>query len=574
METFQTHPVSLAYLLGSIHERKLALPDFQRDFVWDARATEELLESIASSFPAGSLLFMPWRQDAFQPRAIQGAPDLESTTPNELILDGQQRLSSLYQACYGVGDYRYLVDFAPLLEGEDVEEAVFYRHKNRMGPYDTIEKQADRLVLPLGVLFGEGGGFHSWLDAVVELRPEEGAERADLRRRLRSAYETYVKPIEDYRFPVVTLSHNTSLEAVCSIFETLNRTGVRLSVFDLLAARFYAQGVDLRRLWERATQDQAIIEEFGIDRYYLLQSIALRIRNSVKRGDVLRLTTEEVTREWDAVTHGYRAALEMLRDECGVKTGKWLPYGYLTVPLAAIWREAIEVAGPASGANRERLKRWFWRSAFSQTYDRAANSQAAKDFVEIKAWIGGGEEPDSVAEFSFDPSRLREITPKQQSVYKALMALILRHGALDFHHASDLTPASIAAQGVDDHHIFPRAYLNPSDEPAQYPTQTVDCILNRTLIDTDTNQRIGKRAPSEYLEDVRTELDSVDAGAFDRVLRSHLLPTQDAADGEGPASLIADDFEAFLEWREAAIVREMSNVTGAEVPTADAEAVD
>ena len=570
METFQTHPLGLAYLLGSIHERKLALPDFQRDFVWDARATEELLESIASSFPAGSLLFMPWRPDAVEPRAIQGAPILDDTTPTERILDGQQRLSSLYQACYGVGDYRYLVDFKPLLAGEDIDEAVFYRHKNRMGPYNSIEKQAERLVLPLGRLFGDGGGFHPWLDAVIELRPEEGAERTELRSQLRAAYEAYIKPIEDYRFPVVTLSHETSLEAVCSIFETLNRTGERLSVFDLLAARFYARGLDLRRLWERATEEQAIIDEFGIDRYYVLQSVALRVRGSVNRGDVLRLTVEDVQAEWDTVTTGYRAALEMLRDECGVKTGKWLPYGYLVVPLAAVWRETIEVSGPESGANRERLKRWFWRSAFSQTYDRAANSQAAKDFNELRAWIGGGAPPESVAEFAFDPVRLREITPKQQSVYKALMALILRHGAVDFHGARTLTPDSIAAQSVDDHHIFPRAYLNPRDEPPAYPQQLVDCILNRTLIDSHTNQRIGKRAPSDYLEDIRAELANVGGDAFDRVLASHLLPRSPSDEDGERATLFADDFEEFLTWRQAALVEEINRVTAAEIGVKDA----
>jgi len=59
MESFQTNPISLKHMLSAIHERQLALPDFQRDFVWDAQATEELIESICRLFPAGRLLFMP-----------------------------------------------------------------------------------------------------------------------------------------------------------------------------------------------------------------------------------------------------------------------------------------------------------------------------------------------------------------------------------------------------------------------------------------------------------------------------------------------------------------------------------
>src|SRR5262249_25958917 len=149
-------------------------------------------------------------------------------------------------------------DLNPLFEDDDIDEAVFNRHKNRSGPYKTIDQQADRLVLPLGVLFGSGAGFHGWRDEVLDRRSETGDARVELREKLRVAYEKYIRALEDYRFPVVTLDHETSLEAICSIFETLNRTGIRLSVFDLLAARFYAQGLDLRRLWEQTTADQQI----------------------------------------------------------------------------------------------------------------------------------------------------------------------------------------------------------------------------------------------------------------------------------------------------------------------------
>lgn len=554
MEAFQTNPVSLRHLLSEIHERELALPDFQRDFVWDARATEGLIESISRSFPAGSLLFMSWREDTFSPREIQGAPLLDGCTPQKLILDGQQRLSSLYQACYGVGEYRYFVDFKPLLHDDDVEEAVFYRHKNRAGRYAAVEQQAELLVLPLGVLFG-GDGFHAWLEQVTSHLDMQADELSALRTKLREAYERSVKPIEDYRFPVVELAPSTSLEAVCSIFETLNKTGIKLSVFDLLAARFYAHGLDLRRKWEQTVQLHPIIDEFDIDRYYVLQSVALRARGSVKRGDVLDLSVEDIDDHWDSVTAGYRAALEMLRDECGVLTAKWLSYGYLLVPLAAIWDQAIEIGGPASAVNRSRLQRWFWCSGISAAYDRAANTQAAKDYTELRRWISDGAEPATVAEFSFAPDRLREITPKQQAVYKALMAVTLRNKAKDFHRGTELTATSIAARRVDDHHIFPRAYLNPTGEDPTYPRQLVDCILNRTLIDAETNQRIGKRPPSEYLGEVRDEFIPVDHHAFDGVLASHLLPT-----GEH-SPLIEGDFQSFLDWREARMVNEIAELT-------------
>ncbi|MGN6558754.1 MAG: hypothetical protein ACTHLH_12200 [Solirubrobacterales bacterium] len=275
---------------------------------------------------------------------------------------------------------------------------------------------------------------------------------------------------------------------------------------------------------------------------------------------MLDLSVEDIAEHWDSVAAGYRAALEMLRDECGVLTGKWLPYGYLLVPLAALWDQAIEIGGPASAVNRARLQRWFWCSGISAAYDRAANTQAAKDYAELRKWIEGGAEPATVADFSFQTERLREVTPKQQSVYKALMSLILRNKAKDFHRGRELTAASIAARRVDDHHIFPRAYLNPPDEEPAYPRQIVDCILNRTLIDAETNQRIGKRPPNQYLGEIRDEFDPVDQDAFDEVLDSHLLPT-----GED-APLIKADFPAFLDWREERIGAEVAKLTETSIP--------
>ena len=244
----------------------------------------------------------------------------------------------------------------------------------------------------------------------------------------------------------------------------------------------------------------------------------------------------------------------MLRDECGVLTGRWLPYGYFLVPLAGVWQEAIEIAGPIAGANRERLKLWFWCSGFSQTYDRAANTRAASDFADLKRWFASDETPEVVSGFTFDPSRLYEITPRQQSVYKALMALVLRGPALDFHRASPLTQGSIKASGADDHHIFPSAYLNPPKEAPTTPAELVDCILNRTMIDADTNRRIGKRAPSDYLKEVGAELDKVDDQAFARVLGSHLLPSGD------DSPLLNDKFQDFIDWRRDRICEQMSVV--------------
>src|SRR5437879_517282 len=125
-----SYPTSepVKFLLQMIHNREMALPDFQRDFVWDPYATDELVESIISNFPAGSLLRIKnGSQLLFQPRAIEGAPKLEDQAkPSYLILDGQQRMTSLYQAFYGAGEHRFYLNLAGLEKGEDLEDCAFY----------------------------------------------------------------------------------------------------------------------------------------------------------------------------------------------------------------------------------------------------------------------------------------------------------------------------------------------------------------------------------------------------------------------------------------------------------------
>jgi len=560
VEHFEVHPKSLKHLLSSIHERALALPDFQRDFVWQPRETELLIESIAQSFPAGSLLFMAFRENTFTPRAVENAPALQHA-PLELILDGQQRMTSLYQAFYGQGDYRYFVDFDILTGPEpDIERAIFRTHKDRTKGLLTIEQQANRLIWPLGQLLN-GRDFNEWLEDVAERRDDLDSER---RRGLRDARTSYLGPIEEYRFPVVTLKQGTSLEAVCSIFETLNKSGVRLSVFELLAARYYAKGLDLRKEWAAAKQRYELLRTFSVDEYYVLQAIALRVKRSVKRGDVLDLTVEDMSEHWEAVTKGFQGALTMLRDECGVLIERWLPYGYMLVPLAALWDKHIAVHGPLAAANRARMKQWFWRAALNARYDRAANTQAAKDFIELDRWCSGGTEPDSVSGFGFDIFRLESITPRQQSIYKALMAMVLRRRPADFHQGKTLTSSSFEGPDyVDDHHVFPKAFVNPDGMPPAQPPERVDSILNRTLIDRITNIRIGKRAPSDYLREIADELAAQGVQlSLDTILTGHGLPTGQSS------PLHADAFESFIAARRTFFASEIAAATGAQLDAA------
>jgi hypothetical protein len=547
---------SLKFLLQMADNREMALPDFQRDFVWDPFATEELIESIVSNYPAGSLLRIKnGTQLLFQPRAIEGAPALaKDAKPSYLILDGQQRLTSLYQAFYGVGEHRYYANLSELEKGKDLEDCLFYlRAEAGDKEYGAITQQAASLVFPLGKVFANGG-FSGWMTKVLKERCKDMTEMLDLQTRLNRLCEHWIRPVEEYEFPMVTLNEETSGAAVCTIFETLNRTGVKLSVFDLLTARFWAQDLNLRQHWEEAKSEDSIIEDFQIDPYYTLQIIGLlepgvdKDRSprapSIKRSAILEMEVEQARKGWDRAVDGLAAILAILHDECGILVPELIPYTTILIPMAATWASQGNVKGADEGANRIKLLRWFWCSVFGQQYENAPNSQAEKDFGELKAWMQGGEEPESVRTFNLEVLRLRNTRPKQRAVYRGTMALILQNGALDFHKRGPITAQLISDKKnpVDDHHIFPRAFLNNQNvAPALR-----DCILNRTYIDRTTNRRLSKRAPSDYFAEIR---EKHGVSETDKLFSSHLLPP----DTESP--LLADNFEEFLTHREKLLMR-------------------
>ncbi|MGI9298109.1 MAG: GmrSD restriction endonuclease domain-containing protein [Gammaproteobacteria bacterium] len=414
-----TNPRKLTDLLTSIQNRDTVLPDFQRDFVWQPGATMDLIISIAKQFPAGSILQLRDGSREFAVRALEGAPPISGHKHTYLILDGQQRLTSLYQAFYGKGKHRYFLDLRKLLKGGDFEDAIFVVRANagRAQRYEHFANQANDLVLPLSRL----NNYRQWMSDFSQssaLIPEVRIE--DL---LDDKINKWISAIGDYQFPVVTLKSETTIHAVCTIFEKLNRTGLKLVMFDLLAARLRMSGADLRERRDKMREEHPIIKDFDVNPDHVLQGILFASRSQEgatnPRSSVLDLDAETVDRWWDRTVSGLVRGLEILRDECKVLSPKWIPYEAMLSSLAAVLAVAGVANTAADGARREKIKRWFWCSVFSRSYDGAASTQANKDTGEMLRWFDGGAEPDEVRRFKFDePDILRETTVRQRAMYR------------------------------------------------------------------------------------------------------------------------------------------------------------
>lgn len=575
-----TNPKKLGALLFEIQQGMAVLPNFQRDFVWEPGMIRGLLVSIASRYPAGSLLRIRNTKEHFAWRNFEGAPKPISL-PTFLVLDGQQRLTSLYQAFYGVGDYRFFLRLSDLKNGGDIEDAVFYEKVGSRSEkrYRNIAAQAQDFVLPLQVLRGQHANVTSWILEVAKvLAGQDMATFLEAQTALQSIAEQWLKPIEDYEFPVVTLSDETEADAICTIFETLNRTGVKLTVFELLTARFYPTKLNLRDEWESACARYSILEGYLVDPYQVLQAVTLRTSDEAGRGvtckkaPMLKLRRSDLDSHWQSVIAALAGGLQVLRDDCGVVNGYWLPYSPMLVPLMAVLAKQPLDHASDSGVRRRKLIRWFWCASLGGRYESAANTRTEEDYGELLSWLTGGIEPSAVSSFKFDTGGLPNTTPRQRARYRALMCLALRSDpagkkdrARDFNSGAIIDAALVRQEDIDDHHIFPRSFLEKHPQPR---SEAVDSILNRTLIDAVTNRyKISDRAPSDYLGDVRDALHK--AGLeIESLLRSHMIQ------GASSAAIWRNDFAAFLEERVTAFGAAVTEVTGVKTREDDRAAAE
>ena len=521
-------------LLDEIHKNQSALPNFQRDFVWSPNHTKSLISSIASNYPAGSILRVRDTKNLFEVRAIKGAPDLKDKH-TFLILDGQQRLTSLYQAFYGTGERRYFIKIHDIISGKDFDECVFHCAANSQAAhrYQNSENQNGELVMPLSVLQNGSQTFLQWW------YPDH---HTTLSKDQFSKLSSKIAIINDYQFPVVTLSDKTPFESLCTIFETLNLTGVKLGVYDLLTARFMPNKINLRVLKDEAySKNHPILEDFKIDPYYILQiiSLASRVNPSCKRSDVLKLEVKDINEWWNKAVSALAQGLQILRDDCNVMLKKWIPYETMLLPLSATIAK-LDPQKAEKGAHRAKIKQWFWCTVFSQSYESSALSQAATDTTSLKEWLIGGKPPEAVLSTKLNISKedLRTITPKQNAIYRGIMCLMISNGMLDFHSGRRIDKEII--KDLEDHHIFPSAYLKGVNTDEK---DSINSILNRTLIHGVTNKIINDRAPSEYLQEIK----GTEGFEFDKVMASHCLST----DKNSP--LISNDFKSFLNQRQEKI---------------------
>lgn len=583
--TFDSTKRGLQEFLRDVHAGKLKLPDFQRGWVWDDNHILGLIASIAQSFPIGAvMLLQAGNPDVkFKERLVEGVDNPSPSSTENLILDGQQRLTSLYQSLFSkkpvatrnerghaLSRWYYIDIRKALANGVDMEDAIFSTPEDRLfknfrgepipdRDYSTQDKEFAACVFPLCNVFSSP----SWRTAFSKFH-NYSPEMSQLWDRFE---ESIIKRFEQYQIPQIVLLKETPKVAVCQVFEKVNTGGVSLTVFELLTATFAVDNFNLRDDWFARERDLKKHKALAsVENTDFLQALTLLVTQqrriealaqgipkdqlpavSCKRKEVLRMTTADYQRWADAVQEGLTKTAKFLHSR-RIFSHRDLPYRTQLIPLAAVLATLGNKTETESA--RKKIEQWFWCGVFGELYGGAVETRSAKDLQEVLAWIEGGAEPDTIRDSNFAANRLYSLRTRNSAAYKGLHALVLGQ-SVDFRSGAEINVASYFDDKLDIHHIFPRDWCDKNEVPAFKR----DCIINKTAISARTNRSIGGRAPSEYLPTLRKTGGYVEDRQKE-ILASHHISFD---------LLTANDFHGFLAARGEALLQLIESVTGRQI---------
>ena len=586
MESFDSTKRNLYEILKDVNSGKIQLPDFQRGWVWDDDRIKGVIASVAKSFPIGAVMLLETGNEniRFKTKPVEGVVGLNGTKPEMLILDGQQRITSLYQAIitnrvvntrnskgYEIKRWYYIDMVKALDTDSDLEEAIFSINENKIiteniGPdiildLSTEENEFKNLMYPVSMV----DNYDEWRTKFIEYWDYD----RDKIKFWNEFEKKIIKGFNGYNLPVIVMKKENTKEAVCQVFEKVNTGGVSLTVFELLTASFASDEFDLKADWENIknkfkpykilnnTSNTDIIQAITLYSTFnkRLAAITSGLTENIpsvsaKRKEMLNLTLSEYLKYRDEIVEGFIKSSKILVEN-HIFNSRDLPYSTQLVPMAAILAklgDKIDNVG-----NKNKLMRWFWCGVFGELYGSANETRYALDMIQVTDWIeNNAEEPKTIYDANFSPSRLNTLRTRNSAAYKGVYALMMDENTKDWLSATKIDFSTYFSESIDIHHIFPVAWC----EKNNIPRNDFDCIINKTPLSGRTNRIVSGDAPSKYLERLKKRA-GVSDSEFNDILRSHVV---------SPDYMYKDDFYGFFNNRKEQILQRIEKAIGKQIP--------
>ena len=581
----QTNDRPISELMISINKGAIQLPDFQRGWVWEDGRIKALIASITNNYPVGAAMFLEYGNDniRFKYRVIEGVTATD-VIPTELILDGQQRLTSIYSSLYsrnavhtrtdkGKKIFRYYyIDIKKACDPNcDRVDAIFSVPETRIITSNfgrNIEldlsdrtKEFENKMFPLNLIldFPEEQNWQNEYYAFYNYNQEIIKEFTEFNKKI-------IMQTLQYKIPVISLGKDTPKEAVCQVFENVNTGGVSLTVFELVTAIFAMDDFELRKDWEERKAKyfdgdllSCITATDFLTACTLLSTYKKGGTVSCKKKDVLNLSLKDYNNFADALSEGFVEAEKILQEE-RVFSNKDLPYSTQLIPLAALCT-LLSNGNRIKVTNiKNKIRQWYWCGVFGELYGGANETRYVNDVVGVMNWIeNNGNVPKTIQESYFNPTRLLTLQSRQSAAYKGIMALILKNHCKDFISGREMDFTVYKSENIDIHHIFPRSYC----EKNNLSKEKWNSVVNKTPISYSTNREIGGVAPSEYLKKIE-EKGQVDYNSLNDYLQTHLIDVSAAR---------SNDFEKHIVLRAKLLLDAIEKATGKIISEKDSDEV-
>lgn len=522
-----TVPEKLDKIITRINSGDIRIPAFQRAYVWKQNQILDLLDSIVRNYPVGSVLLWHTNEHLNHTRNIAGysIPENSEEYPVNYVLDGQQRISSIYAT----------------FSGRTQQDADTEAYNPNLNIFEIYYDFTRKIFLPKN-------DVDTTATDILYLRDFlDGAKLIDSLQVLDSQFhqdakELYSKFI-NYELPIVTIKNRDKNE-VGIIFERINNTGTKLTTLDLMTAWTWT---DDFHLLESMNELQEELEEknFGdLTQNVLLQAISGLIQNNTTTKAVTELSGEDIRDNWDKFCEALRKGIDFISAELNCSHIDFLPFQQQMIAITKFFG----IDGTPTAVQLMELKKWFWKTSFSNRYSTGQTTEKMNVDIERILEIRNNVFDETHAmKYTVTKSELIDTKfSKANSLTRAFLLLLAQHNPTDLvlNTKVDIVQSLSKYNRKQYHHIFPNAFLRRQG----FPSAKIFSIANFCFLPADSNKKISSKKPSDYFFNL------IPPTHFNEILSSNLIPlTKDLYEN--------DNYNDFLEKRAELVINEVDKVT-------------
>jgi hypothetical protein len=495
--------ITIRQLLQRIADGEVRVPAFQRDFVWEPDRVQFLMDSIYKGYPIGTVLFWRTKEQLLHDRDLGPftLPDPKAQYPIDYVLDGQQRLTSIFSTFQTElkknpdSKVRWIDIYFDLKAKPNAQDSQFLA-------LEDAEVQDHHV--PLRHLFA----VSEWATYTRKISDPDTLQVLD---RLQALFKEAQIPVET----VETEEHSK----IAIIFERINRGGVPLDTYQLLSAWTWSGDFDLRKRFEdlAVELDEVGYFELRDDPDLLLKCCAGVVRNDASAHAIVDLKGPEVRDAFATFRTGLLGAIEFLRRDIGAVSLKVLPYKSMIIPLVRCFATDKAAGFHPNAAQRKALCKWFWHSCFSRRYSNSVDNAIAQDIAAVQQLLVGNtsefDKRSVVVPPDFFTTNQFALTSVNTKVFILLLAQAKPKSFLSAADV-DLENVLLTCNRTEFHHVFPKNYLslngfaNKTDQFA---------LANFAFLSQKDNRSIQDKAPADYAK-------MIPPGSKSAILAASLIP--------------------------------------------------